>query len=872
MRWSLVGREDVLARARGELQQGRSVAFVGTAGVGKSRLLHELLGGTDAADMATLSMVATEASRTIPFGPFAHVLPSAPVADRIGFLAAALDDLSARRGPRGLCMGIDDVHHLDPGSLALLIEALALEGVTVCMTVRSDESMPAAVVDLWTGGAVQRIDVEPFTRARFPAVLDAVLGPCRPELGEELWRLSEGNILILHEVIEGARDGALVRDDDGVWSQAAALSGSARLADLIAARLSRIPDRLRPAMAMVAIGAPLPLTLFEQVAGSDVGALDRANLISIQSWDSEPVVVPAHPLYGELFREVLGFTATREATRALLDGAVQLSPVPDVVRVAVWQRDAGTLDHPTIAIAGARAALGRHDAELTEQLVRPLASTSSDAAILLGRALNLQNRHAEADRVMRSIEPSDPESAAELASARAHNLAYGLGQPTAALQILADAMSGSDDATRARLENERGVIAAIRGDFSDAMSSGRTILADRSASPESRAVAYVSLALALAMTADCDGVRDLLDEAYAAARATQVRLPLPAEQIGVMHLCCLCASGSIAEAVELSDAGVARTAGSAIESTWRSSSVMALDLAGRLEDGVRAAATAASMMASSDPFGLEQQVRGLGALERGQLGDPRGGDELAAIEAHSDNPRVAIWVDRGMVWSGAARGGVERAAERAARAGRTAIDGQHLAWGALLLHDAVRLGAPELVVDALADVRQNKGAHLVNAMARHAAALAARDGAALLDTARRFAGMSAPLLAAEAAAQAAAALPGPQAARVAALSVGWQLQCQRPRTPALRARPRLVTRREVEVALAAADGRTSAQIASRLVLSRRTVDNHLRSVYRKLALSGRQELPEVLASLLGPPRNLSTCRPELSTAADGGGS
>lgn len=270
-----------------------------------------------------------------------------------------------------------------------------------------------------------------------------------------------------------------MRDDHGAWRQAGPLAPSVRLSELIAARLSRLPDQLRAAMAMVAVGAPLLLVLLEEVAGDHLQVLDEANHIDVRADGGEPVVVPAHPLYGELFREAPGFTAVRAANRALLDGAVRLPAVPDAIRAAVWQQDSGTLDRPDIVVVGARAALSRHDAELTEQSVRPFAAGSSDAGILLGRALNLQHRYEEAERVLHSIEPTESTRAAELASARAHNLAFGLGQSSEAIQVLAEA---------------------------------------------------------------------------------------------------------------------ARVAGSAIESTWRSSSGMAPDLAGRLEDGARTAAIAVSMM------------------------------------------------------------------------------------------------------------------------------------------------------------------------------------------------------------------------------------------------------------------------------------
>ena len=43
MDWELVGREREFGRARGLLESGTGVALLGPAGVGKSRLLQELL-------------------------------------------------------------------------------------------------------------------------------------------------------------------------------------------------------------------------------------------------------------------------------------------------------------------------------------------------------------------------------------------------------------------------------------------------------------------------------------------------------------------------------------------------------------------------------------------------------------------------------------------------------------------------------------------------------------------------------------------------------------------------------------------------------------------------------------------------------------
>ena len=63
-------------------------------------------------------------------------------------------------------------------------------------------------------------------------------------------------------------------------------------------------------------------------------------------------------------------------------------------------------------------------------------------------------------------------------------------------------------------------------------------------------------------------------------------------------------------------------------------------------------------------------------------------------------------------------------------------------------------------------------------------------------------------------------------------------------TPVLRFADELspLTRREREIATLAAGGLSSKEIAARLFLSSRTVDNHLQSVYGKLGIGGRAEL------------------------------
>jgi non-specific serine/threonine protein kinase len=64
---------------------------------------------------------------------------------------------------------------------------------------------------------------------------------------------------------------------------------------------------------------------------------------------------------------------------------------------------------------------------------------------------------------------------------------------------------------------------------------------------------------------------------------------------------------------------------------------------------------------------------------------------------------------------------------------------------------------------------------------------------------------------------------------------------------------RALTRREREIAELVFDGLTNGQIARRLVISHRTVDAHVASIYAKLGVSSRVQLVSWLAQQPGPP-------------------
>ncbi len=204
-------------------------------------------------------------------------------------------------------------------------------------------------------------------------------------------------------------------------------------------------------------------------------------------------------------------------------------------------------------------------------------------------------------------------------------------------------------------------------------------------------------------------------------------------------------------------------------------------------------------------------------------------------------------------WTAVAARQPAEAAELFRDAAAQAASTGHRTAESWLWHDLMRTSGQ----DTSARLRELAGAcdsPLVSARARHGAAARARDALELAGAADDFEALGAMLLAAEAAAGAAEAFSraGDRRAATAALRRSSDLAaaCEGAATPGLfhTAAAVPLSDREREIVMLAANGLTSKDIAERLYLSVRTVNNHLQHAYTKLGVSSRAGLARALGS------------------------
>jgi DNA-binding CsgD family transcriptional regulator len=256
-----------------------------------------------------------------------------------------------------------------------------------------------------------------------------------------------------------------------------------------------------------------------------------------------------------------------------------------------------------------------------------------------------------------------------------------------------------------------------------------------------------------------------------------------------------------------------------------------------------------------DPAALRWCLAGL-ALAKAMRGRAQEAREAAAQRDELPaSPMMAYetdLVDRGRAWVSVCAGELSQAREILTSAAERAAACRLRVAEAKVLHDIARIGQPEAVARRLAVIAEEVDGGLVAALATHAAALARANAADLEAAGQAFETLGASLLAAEAYLAAAPAYRSAGRARSAS-AMTWRAAelaaaCGDARTPGLPsgATKWRLTQREQEVAAMAAAGASSREIADRLVLSVRTVDNHLQNIYSKLGVTRRDELAALL--------------------------
>jgi DNA-binding CsgD family transcriptional regulator len=862
--WPLLGRDLELAQLAAGLDDAAfgGALLIGPPGVGKTRLAAHALELAGGRGYVTRAIRATPGASQIPFAALAPLfpeidLPSEANAHLFQAAAAVIERLG---GGRRTVLMVDDAQELDDASAALLDQLVTTASVFVVLTVRTTDRHDGApagatVASLWNDEQILRIDLDALADEEMRKLVIAALdGPVDGATVQALVEASGGNVLFLRELVHGGQESGTLADTTGVWRLTGPVTSTPRLRDLISARLVGVPGDQRDSLELIALAEPITLPVLSTLASLErLEALEGAGLVETRG-DEVGLV---HPLYGELLRSALSPIKRARLCRQLADAAEESggSRASDSLRAAFWRLEGGGEIRPDLAVTAGRSAFTAGDYDLAVRLARLAWDAVPDAEVglLLGDALDYAGEHVEADDVLAvagGLAVDDAQRTA-LAARRASNLFRALGRAEDADRVVAEAMEQVTDEQRRRdLDALRANHLLLAGDVARSLELSESLLLEPGDAAFAQASLDAGTALALAgrtteairhteeaLTARLDGD----DVAQLSALAVySVARSLALGEAGRLHEAAELAQGGYAASIELHN-----TRGQA----WFATTLARVFLCqGRLGAAEHLFRESSALFAEDGHPGHQWGLGGI-ALAAGQLGDRVTADwAISALDASPPTPvrMMDAELARARAWAAVAWGDVSAAGVTLWDAVDLADRRGQLGMVAALLHDLVRVRDDEHAAEQLEELANAVDGSLMAGRAAYGRAALTSNPDDAARAADLFEQCGARLYAAEA-----RAVEGRlardrglkrRASEAQAHSTRLLADCEGARTPALSAATVTLSPREREVALLTASGLTSREVAERLYLSVRTVENHLQRVYTKLGVTSRDGL------------------------------
>ncbi len=841
--WPLAGRDDELRRVAAAIRPGAAgIVVAGPAGVGKTRLARAAVEAPGRSSSVVWAH-GSRAARPLPLGAFAGLLDVA-ADDAAGTIGRALEQL-ARQQP--LVLVVDDAHLLDEHS-AIVLHRVVVRGLAPALvTLRTGEPAPDTVTSLWKDDHLPRLDLEPLDAEETTGLVARVLGgPVDTASAHRLWTLTQGSPLFLRHLLSGEVSAGRFTSASGIWRWTSEPAISPELAALLEREIGGLAPDVQDVVDLVALAEPVAVpTLHALTSPEAVEQTESSGLVRIDG----DVARLAHPLYGEVRRATMG---TLRARRLRGRVAQTLDAGSDPIPRAVLTLDSDLPPDPALFLRAAEAATRLYDLPLAERLARAAAATGDPAAqIVHAAALSWLTRGEEAEAIFVQVaaDAPDPVTRAMVHLHRTGNLLFTMARPDEAREALTAAEATG--ALPLHVASMSLVLTAGAGEVSTVLTQGQALM--REELPDGLARILVTSAVSAA--AAVAGERDLLDEAAVLGGLTADRVPTEIPGFGLADYQVL---GHRLVGTPAIGEGRARGMQAASADLPGPARLMGLVVAGHAALALGRVREAVSLLREAWAGFAESghefrfRCRTLLATALAQAGDAEAAASLVAGLAAEQHPAYTLYRPDDLLaqaWGAAADGSTTEAIGHAVAAADLAHETGASAYEVLAWQTAVQLGDASAALPRLQEL-ERLGPRAALACC-HARAWAEDDGQALLEAADAWAELGDLLAAGDAAAQAADVhrRHGRKGSALTAAALAERLADRSgARTPALvvAARPLPLTAREREITALAARGLSNKTIAERLRVSVRTVEGHLYRAGRKLGVSERTALKDIL--------------------------
>ncbi|WP_438352553.1 LuxR C-terminal-related transcriptional regulator [Microbacterium sp. CJ88] len=835
-------------------RRGRAWILEGSVGMGVGSLAADVAADLGRRDLDVLAASALPALREVPLGALAPLLARADVtAHADEAVDHRLQRLFARlaRGTARTVIVVDDAMWLDEQSAAAIHQLVRAYGVRVILTTRRGWVLADALRRLEDEGLAERVPVLPLDDSAAATLVECLVGDAvAPESLIETVGRGAGNPLFLRLLLDQARQtGQLHPSARGVVIDTPALPP--RVAELVAEWTEPVTDAERHALELLAVAGALPRGGFD---AASLTALHARGLVALEATTAAIVA----PLVAEAIEGALGVDARDERRRQAAD---LLDPLRDEDRLArALLLSETTAPPPTAEIAWAAHAAtvrGAHpDAVRLAERADALAAARGEpppleALILRGESLWLLGRHDEADAAFdAALAASNDDAGVALTGSRASQYwAIRRRDPRRATEIEQAALASltSPDA-RAFLLGATAKWRIMIGAPHEAPVAGAPVSDSAAATAATALDPHLVATLTGVLAGRTTAARAAIAAGRPFAEAAAPFVRHVGELFDFAELALDALDGDLDRAREAMTARSSRAVSEGA-GMWNYGAAFLQYQSGQLDRAVTHATVAVDQLAWRDLIAVLGAAHGLRVAIVAQRGDRAAA--TTALGAVDPALRTVVLADLQLAeaesWIAYRAGATDptapltRALERAAGTG-------HDVWLAFAAHAAIRMGVADGALVALSASPSRPEASVVGLILAHGEALAGRDGAQLLraadamDAAGLHAGAYDAALQALGVARAAGSTDLARQARVTASRIAVRLSP----SPARADAGDVLSAREWSVATAAAARERNREIAERLGLSLRTVENHLASAYRKLGVSGRDELRAAL--------------------------
>lgn len=402
------------------------IVIVGARGSGKSHLLHLVKAGLpDTMDVRSfagrpeLKTTSYAALGAVPepdsekfLPPGFHVLRA--LASTLGPADYRYTPTARRRKKRHappsrppLVLLVDDIHYVDPASLAVLLQLIPGFGATLVATADSRGPLPQDLYQLWEDGFLDQYFLPSLTFNDAHALCEAVLGGKVQRRASSLLSAMSGfNVGLLCLAISDARRARLLVRRDGFWTMdvRAHCDWPGVVAHVQAENAARPPEE-RQALELIALSEPVALDVVERHFGQDAVEHLLANYDVRLLAGRPPLLRTSSWLRGEGTRLSVPQSRSLALRLGVEEPALTRETAPTMLRWMTWTLDCGLTLSDELLLAAAPAADWPATAELAIQAAAAVAGSSHqhEARLLRARALVTEGQLNEAAPELREL-------------------------------------------------------------------------------------------------------------------------------------------------------------------------------------------------------------------------------------------------------------------------------------------------------------------------------------------------------------------------------------------------------------------------------------------------------------------------------------